>query len=73
MLNTCIERDNAPLPLRWGFWHLQCITDAAWKEGVNLGEVSSYTLTAPHSYRDPQDGELLELQPGDVLSMWRDR
>jgi len=31
-----------------------------------------YTLKGPHTFLDPTDGEVLELLPGDVLSMWRD-
>lgn len=74
-LNTQIVRDDKPLVLRWGWWHVSCMFDAAESEGAKqlhrLKSEGSCTLTKAHEFVDETDGEILSLQPGDVLRMSR--
>ena len=79
---TTLERNGTPLPLRWGGWHLECLWLAMVAE---VGEEAlayprtwagspnsePYTLTAAHTFTDPDDGEVLVIRPGDVYSAGR--
>lgn len=71
-LLTEITRDGEKLKLRWGWWHVNCMSDAAEAEGVRLADVGEYVLTQEHTFTDESDGEVLVLKPGDKLSMWRE-
>lgn len=70
-LNTQIIRDRQPLKLRWGWWHVGCMMEAAEAEGANLLSEGAVTLESAHRFVDPSDGEILSLQPGDVLTAYR--
>lgn len=74
---------NEPRTLRWGWWHIVCMTEAARahvpevKEQAIL-EVWSHpslrngmTVEFPMAFRDPSDGEVLTLNRGDRLTVWR--
>lgn len=39
--------------------------------GWRAFDSGSVTVTQPISFRDPKDGEVLELEPGDEIRMWR--
>jgi len=83
-LNSAIyDADTVtPRPMRWGWWHLEVMTDIARKEGgfpdnTPMLEVWSlnggkHEVQAAIGYRDPSDGEVLILHPGDQLEVWRD-
>lgn len=70
-LETQIERNGQLLPLRWGWWHVHCMVEAAKAEGVDLHSTGTHTLSQEHTFTDPADGEVLKLQPGDTLRMFR--
>lgn len=69
-LNIQIVRDGEPLKLRWGFWHLDCISSALRVEGKTLNDYD-YVLTEEHEFTDETDGEVLKLLPGDRIQAWR--
>lgn len=72
-----------PRPIRWGWWHLLVLSDLARREGempedLPILEVWSWnggTHEVQHEtwYRDPSDGEVFDLHPGDQIEVWRDR
>jgi hypothetical protein len=74
-----------PRPMRWGWWHIEVMTDAArahYPEVRDLPilEVWSYPalqsgldIEFPMGFKDPADGEVLILNKGDRLEVWRDR
>lgn len=84
-LNTQIARDGRELQLRWGWWHVSVMMDVATREehGVRLDTDPALFHTTPlatrgrqvltksYKYRDESDGEILCLEPGDELRMWR--
>jgi hypothetical protein len=82
-LHTQIERDGQPLELRWGWWHVQCMQEAAildvskdWGIEAPWEQTPLYLkgvqmLHNGVTFEDPSDGEILELKPGDVLHMSR--
>jgi hypothetical protein len=72
-----------PRPVRWGWWHLTVLTDLARKE-AGMSEdtplLEVWSINGGHhevgcaiGYRDPADGEVFILNPGDVIEIWRDR
>lgn len=71
---TQTTRGDAPLSLRWGWWHNDCFLAAyqaeqpegEWRDLFDPG----YTYTEAHSFTDPADGEVLNIQPGDTFSWW---
>lgn len=79
-----ITRDGEDLPLRWGWWHIECMTDAVramigdegkeialltvWSRGDTCNGV---TLDRAISFKDPSDGEVLTLLPMDRLLIYR--
>ena len=111
-LETQVERNGQPVPIRWGYFALSCMYTAAVAEqlpdqetdaGNRFGDLDpadaedpvqpvdfsltpiyyldvdcdlvrkgSQKLTRLHRFVDPTDGEVLELQAGDVLSAWRE-
>ena len=66
-----IERDGQLIPLRWGWWHIEVMSDAAEKCGHDLWEEGEVTLTDDLTYTDDSDGEVLPLKRGDVLRLFR--
>lgn len=70
--------------LRWGWWHIQCMTLAAQAhepatKDMPILEVWSYPslqagldIEYPMCFRDPTDGEVLILNRGDRLEIWRE-
>jgi hypothetical protein len=81
------DGETLRMPNGWGWWHVVCMnlqsqtdetTDPAQQDRTisdgplgqsKTGEVVVQYATA---YRDPSDGEVLTLQPGDILRMWRE-
>jgi hypothetical protein len=73
-----------PRPLRWGFWHLVVLTEAARAHepataDMAILDVWSYPslqsgldIEFPMGFRDPADGEVLILNKGDRIEVWRD-
>jgi hypothetical protein len=73
-----------PRRLRWGWWHIVCMTEAAQvhypeTEGMGILAVWSYPalqagldIEYPMGFKDPADGEVLILNVGDRLEVWRD-
>lgn len=73
-----------PRKVRWGFWHLQCMTDAArahFPEVATLPLLDLWSYPAlqvgfdieyPMAFRDPSDGEVLTFNAGDRLEVWRE-
>lgn len=49
---------------------MNCMDTAAEAEGGNLSR-ENVTLTREHTFTDPEDGEVLTLLPGDVLTWFR--
>lgn len=108
-LITSIVRNNEPLPIKWGGWHVACMAVAAALDSekgglynflkdhddelpnifnsisINtvrelvtysvLGETplnnGAYTLKSSYKFTDPMNGEILELLPGDTLTVYR--
>lgn len=75
---------NEPRSLRWGWWHIMCMTDAA---RAHVPEVkddailtvwshkdlqNGMTVEFPMAFKDPSDGEVLTLNKGDRLKVWRE-
>lgn len=85
-LNTAIYDADQKVerPLRWGWWHLQCMTEVARAHepatrDMPLLEVWSYPslqsgldVEFPMGFKDPADGEVLIFNKGDRLEVWRD-
>lgn len=75
---------TTPRPLRWGWWHMVVLTEAAKAhepatKDMPLLEVWSYpSLTNgldiewPMGFKDPADGEVLILNKGDRIEVWRE-
>lgn len=71
--------------VRWGWWHVLCMTDAARAhvpatQDMAILTVWSYgdlphglTIEYPMGFKDPSDGEVFVLNEGDRLEVWRDR
>lgn len=55
---------DAPFPVTQKIAFVLCSYGALGKTPLNEG---SYTLTKRHRFRDLADGEILSLEPGDVL------
>lgn len=76
-----------PLELKWGWWHVECMAAAAAiDEGLftereytelntiprsGLHSTGKHIVKVARHFVDPYDGETLDLEPGDVLEMWR--
>lgn len=87
MINTAIYDADTTTSrrLRWGFWHLEVMTIAAQAhepatQGMAILDTWSYPslqsgldIEFPMGFRDPTDGEVLILNAGDRLEVWRDR
>lgn len=87
MLNAAIiDADTTtPRSIRWGWWHIMCMTDAARAhepatKDMPILDVWSYPslqsgldIEFPMGFKDPADGEVLILDKGDRLEIWRDR
>lgn len=83
MLNAQIyDADTVtPRKLRWGWWHMEVLTDLARREGgfpddLPILEVWSlnggrHEVQFATCYRDASDDEVLILRPGDQVEVWR--
>ena len=76
-LRTQIIRNDEPMSLNWGIWHVSVMMEAAqieeelpWQH-TTLATTGRQELNAHHSFIDESDGEVLNLKPGDVLTMYR--
>lgn len=69
-LSVEVHRDNEPLQLRWGWFHLEAIQTALESEGKTLNDYD-YPLQRDHTFRDVTDGEIFELKTGDRIRAWR--
>ena len=73
-----------PRSVRWGWWHIVCMTEAARAhepavKDMPILEVWSYPslqngldIEFPMAFKDPSDGEVLTLNKGDRLEVWRE-
>ena len=64
---------DQPRPLHWGWWHRVVLSNALDDDGFDhdtYGWPDTYTFTQPHTYADPDDGEVFTLAPGDRLVTW---
>lgn len=73
------------MPHGWGWWHLECMTEAAkahYPEVADLSILDVWSYPAlqsgldiefPLGFQDPTDGEILIFNSGDRLEVWRDR
>jgi hypothetical protein len=71
-------------PIKWGWWHVVCMTEAARAHvpevrDMAVLEVWSYPalqsgldIEYPMAFKDPYDGEVLTLNKGDRLEVWRE-
>lgn len=71
-------------PVRWGWWHLLVLTEAARAhepatQDMPLLEVWSYPslqsgldIEFPMCFKDPADDEVLTLNKGDRIEVWRE-
>lgn len=74
-----------PRSIRWGWWHVVCMTEAArahfpvtqnmalltvWSQPETC---NGLTVEYPMAFRDESDGEVFTLSRGDKLLVWRDR
>jgi hypothetical protein len=68
-----IKRDGEPLkmPFGWGLFHLNAIYEVNDNEDGNISSSGSHVVQNRWTFEDPSDGEVLVLEPGDVLEMWR--
>lgn len=76
---------DEPRKMRWGWWHVECMTVAARAHvpetaSLPLLDVWSHpdlrlglTIRWPVGFKDPEDGEVFVLNRGDRLNVWRDR
>lgn len=74
---------TTPRKIRWGWWHVECMTDAARAhvpetKDLPILEVWSHrslqaglTIEFPMGFKDPFDGEVFILSEGDRLKVWR--
>lgn len=72
-LRTRFERGGAALPLRWGWWHVECFLNA-WRREVPAADPwgeSGHTFARSHHYCDPADGEVLQIKAGDTFTWSR--
>jgi hypothetical protein len=70
------------LPNGWGWWHVEVLTwlarvEQGWPKDVGLLQVwslnhGSLEVTAAVGFKDPADGEVLILNPGDRVEFWRE-
>lgn len=68
--------------VRWSWWHVECMTEVARREGdmsadTPILEVWSingghHTVESGVCFKDPYDGEVLTLNSGDLLEVWRE-
>lgn len=73
-LMTRIERNGEALVLRWGWFHVEAMTEVADEESGEeryLQRNGSWTVRNEYEFEDAADGEVFVIKPGDVLSMWR--
>lgn len=73
---TQFVRDNKPVTLRWGYWHLGCFLEAmemeTGKKDSSFFEMNGYEFKGSHEFVDDSDGEILSIIPGDTVLVWRD-
>jgi hypothetical protein len=69
-LHVEIYRNELPVQLRWGWWHLRCIQDALDEEGKKLND-APILLEKEHVFIDESDGEIFPLHPGDRIEAYR--
>jgi hypothetical protein len=80
-----IIRDDTPITIPWGWWHVEIATKVlqaeepevahrpilnAWSECATPGV---HTVEYAVAFKDPADGEVFTFQPGDIINVWRDR
>jgi hypothetical protein len=86
LCTAVIDADTGkPRAIRWGWWHVDCMTVAARAHipevrDLPLLDVWSHeelwnglTIEYPVGFKDPVDGEVFILNEGDRLNVWRDR
>jgi len=76
---------DQPRRVRWGWWHVECMTDAARAHIPGAADLPLLELWShpslgngliieyPVGFKDPVDGEVFILNQGDRLDVWRDR
>jgi hypothetical protein len=72
---------TTPRKMRWGWWHLECMTQVAkYESGLDVPLLELWSLNGGKhevqygvGFKDPVDGEVFILNPGDQLEVWRDR
>ena len=83
-LNTEIHRNGIPVPLRWGWWHLDMIAEAAavpspsgvtdqWGKPLYILPDDGYVFTHDFAVCDPYDKEEFFIYAGDVFHAWTGR
>jgi len=76
-LQTQFVHGGELVPLRWGWWHVQCFAKAyqfeQGEDATPLADLYEYTFINDHEFTDPGDGEVLTIVVGDVFRWWRDR
>ena len=65
---TEIRRNGHPVPIRWGWWHLNMIREAT---GKGLMDMDGTTVEYDFAVCDPDDKEEFFLYKGDTLHAWR--
>lgn len=73
-----------PRKIAWGWWHIECLTQAAQAheegtQGMAILDTWSYPslqagldIEFSMGFKDPFDGEVLILNKGDRIELWRD-
>lgn len=77
-ITTLLMRENKPVELRWGGWHVMCLQEAMIAEGEPEGaprffmgfpnNPANYVFKENHRFVDESDGEIFEIWPGDEYS-----
>lgn len=70
--------------MRWGWWHLRMLTEAARAHEPAVKDDAILTVWSypslqsgldiefPMGFKDPEDGEVMILNKGDRIEVWRD-
>ena len=79
---TEIHRNGQAVPLRWGWWHLDMIAEAAripmdppkndqWGHPLFRLPEDGFVFEEAFAICDPTDKEEFFIYPGDVFHVWR--